>query len=87
MNQDRSYREFRVERFQTSYTSDQPFEQKIKLKQRKNNGVLIAAKKLYFIVAGIRLIVIILVSKVIGQCIWRHAPRGRRNKGGQHSHT
>ena len=49
--------------------------------------MLIAAKKLYFIVAGIRLIVIILVSKVIGQCIWRHAPRGRHNKGGQHSHT
>lgn len=63
------------------------FKTKIQLKQRKNNGVLIAAKKLYFIVAGIRLIVIILVSKVIGQCIWRHAPRGRRNKGGQHSHT
>ena len=60
---------------------------KIQLKPRKNNGVLIAAKKLYFIVAGIRLIVIILVSKVIGQCIWRHAPRGRHNKGGQHSHT
>ena len=63
------------------------YQTKIQLKQRKNNGVLIAAKKLYFIVAGIRLIVIIPVSKVIGQFIWRHAPRGRRNKGGQHSHT